>query len=63
MLHALISHTMIMLDNTPILRKHKLKYLGVTPSSGSDQMCVCVCVRVRERDTSDTVDTVREQRI
>lgn len=54
---------MIMLDNTPILRKHKLKYLGVTPSSGSDQMCVCVCVRVRERDTSDTVDTVREQRI
>lgn len=42
MLHALISHAMIMPENTPILRKHILKYLGVTPSSGSDQMCVCV---------------------
>ena len=58
MLHALISHAMIMPENTPILRKHILKYLGVTPSSGSDQMCVCVCER--ERDTSDTV---REQRL
>lgn len=28
MLHALINHAMIMLENTPILRKHILKYLG-----------------------------------
>lgn len=31
---------MVMPGNMPILRKHKLKYLGVTPSSGSDKMCV-----------------------